>query len=540
LELEQRLAPATLIDPMTVTYLDADGQNATVSVNKPVFDEATINQVFKFDTGSVSGDNSVPQQLQRLDLSVLPALLVEGASVTITAVGGLTKVGYINATNIDLGPVTVYGDLGRINSGDGTTSTTGLPLLNVQSIGKYGVRPQGPGGSLVSNIKGPLGTLFVNGDIRGGSVVVTGGANGKLDSVFVAGSLAGSTTANSGLLSSTGPIGLVVIGSNLRGGSGNNSGQISATSSISQIMIGGSVVGGPGVDSGLIKANAIGPIQIGGDLRGGNGNGSGRVRSLGAIGNVTVTGSLIGVGPGSASINADGSIGLVQIGGDALASEPDTVRIQSGFFDLAGVTIGGSLVGGKDNSANIFSAGNMGPIHIEGNFIGGSGANAGQIFSKKYIDKITVGGSVIGGTGGETGEIKSFGGVGPVQIGGDMKGGSGHSSGRIRTNGDIGDVTIQGSLIGMGPESGWIVVDGGMGQIQIAGDVRGGPSDNTARITTGVSGIAGITIGGSLIGETKGSGVIFSFGLLGPVVIGANIQGGLEPVIDLWPAAGSS
>src|SRR6516165_4765266 len=80
-ELETRLVPATLVDPMTVTFKDADGHNATVSVSRPLFDAATVNQVFTFDTGSVNGDNSVPQQLQKLNFTALNPPDVNGASV---------------------------------------------------------------------------------------------------------------------------------------------------------------------------------------------------------------------------------------------------------------------------------------------------------------------------------------------------------------------------------------------------------------------------------------------------------------------------
>src|SRR5438552_19013577 len=103
--LELRLAPATLVSPTTLTYQDVDGDLVTVKISKPVLDPATINSVFTFDTGSVNGSNSTPQQLQRIDLTPLGAAAA-GASLSITAhqssTGGnsLVNVGFINAGGI--------------------------------------------------------------------------------------------------------------------------------------------------------------------------------------------------------------------------------------------------------------------------------------------------------------------------------------------------------------------------------------------------------------------------------------------------------
>jgi hypothetical protein len=59
--LEARIAPATLLNPTTVTYQDIDGDNVTVKLNKAVLDESTINDVLKFSTGAVDGCNTTPQ-----------------------------------------------------------------------------------------------------------------------------------------------------------------------------------------------------------------------------------------------------------------------------------------------------------------------------------------------------------------------------------------------------------------------------------------------------------------------------------------------
>ncbi|MBO0701067.1 MAG: hypothetical protein J2P46_21910, partial [Zavarzinella sp.] len=49
--LEPRHAPATLVSPTTVTYQDADGDNVTVVLSRPVLTPGNVNTVFHFDTG---------------------------------------------------------------------------------------------------------------------------------------------------------------------------------------------------------------------------------------------------------------------------------------------------------------------------------------------------------------------------------------------------------------------------------------------------------------------------------------------------------
>src|SRR6266511_887514 len=109
--LEARIAPATLVNPTTVTYQDIDGDSITVKISKPVFDQITIGNVFTFDPPGVSGDNGTKQQLRLIDLTALADITAAaGANLSITAVkkgegDGLVNVGAINATGVDLGGV---------------------------------------------------------------------------------------------------------------------------------------------------------------------------------------------------------------------------------------------------------------------------------------------------------------------------------------------------------------------------------------------------------------------------------------------------
>ena len=200
--LEDRIAPATLVNPTTVTFQDKNGDAVTVTISKPLFTAASAARVFTFDTGSVNGDNSVGQQLELLNITKLGSA-AGGMDISITAqpVGGsvgVVNVGYINASDIDLGSVTVGGDLGRIAAGDRNFLTPGLNSLTVQSLGAQGIATQIAGGNLDSLIAGGVGSITVNGNIDGASIGIGGGPHGLLGSLTVTGSIAGGSTANAG------------------------------------------------------------------------------------------------------------------------------------------------------------------------------------------------------------------------------------------------------------------------------------------------------------------------------------------------------
>src|SRR6476619_7398093 len=118
--LESRDAPATLVSPTKLTYQDADGDNVAVIFSKPILNATNVNTVFKFDTGIVDASNATRQQLGTIDLTTMSGPAT-GTSITQTAArspvnggDGFAAVGHINAVNIDVGPVTIDGDLGRI------------------------------------------------------------------------------------------------------------------------------------------------------------------------------------------------------------------------------------------------------------------------------------------------------------------------------------------------------------------------------------------------------------------------------------------
>ena len=553
--LESRIAPATLVNPTTVAYRDIDGDHVIVKFNKTILDESTINDVFKFSTGTVDGSNATPQELQLIDLTALATLgAAEGANISVSAKrsgvhggDGFANVGRIEATGIDLGAVTIRGDLGRIEVGnDATEKSFGLQSLAVQSVGEFGTSTQATGGELLIFVNGNLGGLTVKGNIREAAILIYDDfAPASIEKIAIGGSLIGGSEDRVEQISASGEIGTVHIGSSIIGGTGDGSASIRAQNLgsltvqgdvrggagwnsgsiltfggdlgegfIGSVTIGGSLVGGTGDDSASLAAQTIGSVIVQGDVQGGTGDLSSSIFGYssseeGFIGSVTIGGSLIGgLGELSASITADLGIRAIKIGGDVRGGSGDS-SAQIDSFRLSSVKISGSLIGGEGS----FSA----------SIIGGYVATY-QDGPVDNIGSVTIGGSILGGSGawsasignGELPEEFVFGhsSIGSIAVKGDVRGGTGNNSGRINTfshddtGGIIGSVKIGGSLLGGAGASSASITAPTIKAIKIGGDVQGALGDSSALI--GVSDefggrIDSVHIGGSLIGGAGNS-----------------------------------
>src|SRR5207244_4353494 len=109
---------------------------------------------------------------------------------------GFAAVGQIDATGLDVGAVSIDGDLGRVIAGDAVTTTSGLKGLTVQSMGRYGTTTGA--GNLHSIIQGKLDSLTVKTDLNGVYVEVQGGNDGKIGAVQIGGSIIGGMANSSG------------------------------------------------------------------------------------------------------------------------------------------------------------------------------------------------------------------------------------------------------------------------------------------------------------------------------------------------------
>jgi hypothetical protein len=469
--LEARIAPAVLVNPKTLTYFDTDGDLVTLTISKGTLTTAD----FLFDTAF---DSPGPQQLQLVNFaSDAPKA---GADVSITAeltgVGnGIVNVGYLNATGIDLGKVTIDGDLGRLDAGNSDLTTFGVKRIEVGSMGAAGITTQAAGGNLTSHIKGPLNALITTDDVQTATLLISG-AVGTID---IGGSVLGGDDVQSGAIRS-GAIGLAHVGGDVMGGSGENSGQIFSVGNIGTVVIDGSIIGGTGAGtsakSGMIFAGGtiglavighdivggsgvksgqlasfagMGVVQIAGSVRGGAGLESGAVGSHGPITKITVLQDLIGgdADDSSGALLCTGKIGKVEIGGDIEGGNAFRSGIVATKGGLGSVTVDGSLNGNNGNeSGAIGSDGPIGSVTIMGNVNGGDGNASGHIVSKKSIGSVIVHGSVFGGFGDESGAIGALGTVKSVLVDGDVIGDSGNLSGWINSRTKLGTVTIGGAL----------------------------------------------------------------------------------------------
>jgi hypothetical protein len=576
--LEDRLAPAKLVDAMDVTYLDAAGNQVAIHTSLPLFNSATVNSVLLFDKGSVNGDNSTPQQLQKIDLAQL-GTAAEGTNLSVVpqnAPTDLSDVGFINAGGIDLGTMRIQGDLGGISAGSGSSKVSAVASLTVQSMGAHGTATQAAGGNLSSAISGKLQQLIVI-----GSFVNEDLSAGQIGSLYIGGSLIG-TTDNTGQISATGGIGGVTIGGDLQGGSGKNSGQITTPASIDHVSIGHSVIGGSGNGSAEIFATrSLGNVSMGGSLIGGTGQGSGYIEGHASLGQVNITGDVNGStgAPYSAEIKSEygsiaglnvggyfggfvlanngGNIGVVSIGGNIVGGASDgSGLVWSNGGSITSVTVGGAILGGGGkNSGQVSAGGSIGPVKIGHGIVGSSGIGSGGIFAGKSLGNVTLGGSLVGGLGGGSGSIQGVSSIGQVNITGDVNGSSGTPysalikseygtiaglsvtgsfSGTILANhgGNIGVVSIGGSIIGGSPNTGFPMglvwsPAGSITQVTVGGAILGGGGMNSGGISAGTD-IGPVKVGHGVIGgKGGGSGQIYAGHYLSSVTLGGSLVGGL-------------
>jgi hypothetical protein len=128
--------------------VDIDGMMVTISSNKGT--TADLQQV------AILASEGSGEELRELRLSDLPSVF-KGANISITKGTDedtqFVNVGFINALGVDLGNVTVDGDLGRILAGDANSSTSAMKKLTVGSIGVQGLNTQDLGGSLDSRFR---------------------------------------------------------------------------------------------------------------------------------------------------------------------------------------------------------------------------------------------------------------------------------------------------------------------------------------------------------------------------------------------------
>ena len=435
--LEARIAPAAIFH-----YTDVDGDKVTLTSSTGV----------SADLGNAA--HVVGGQLQLLDLqTAMFGNEFRDADITLSVVkagggDGLANIGFINATGVDLGKVTIKGDLARIVAGDAVTADDpGVKSLNVRTLGVLGLATGAA--NLDSVITGALGTMKVARDFSDAQLRVN---NGGIGAVKIGGDLTGNIQDFTGYIGSAGNIGSITIGGSLVGGGAT------------------AFLGLSGGSSAKIFSGAdIGPVKIGGNLIGGGGGGSAIIESTGAIGTVDIRGSIVAGSIESGRIFAGTTLGAVKVGRDIIGGGHNSGQLRSGGA-MGTVQIGGDLIGGPGSvSGGLFSGGAMGAVKIGGNLIGGkpdptqSLNQSGAIVSAGRIVSVAITGAIFGGKDGSIGNVVASGAI----IAGDDIGTI--SVGR----GIFGELSAPVTIIARGqavkPISGFDVA---IGKITIKGDVQ--------------------------------------------------------------------
>jgi hypothetical protein len=521
--LESRLAPAvTILGPTSARFTDVDGDTVTVKTTGGVFTAAQFTTV----------PGGAGEQLQRLDLSGGGFELANLTfAVKKAATGdGLVNVGAIDSTGRDLGTVTVPGDLGQIDAGDGDAAFPALKTLKVRSLGRYGTDTQPAGGSLDLNIRGALGSLVVTRDVVDVWVNVSDGADGTIGSVTIGGSLIGGASVNRGELYASGAMGPVKIAGDVLGGTALATGLIQSDGPMAGVTIGGSFVGGSGTNSGQIYSpSGIGGVTIGRNILGGTGFQTGEIATDGSLGKVTVGGSFVGGPAGNSGvIFCRGEMGPVKIAGDVRGgglagtstSYARSALIENATGRIVSVTVGGSIISGIDTStagsltenATIQAAAEIGFLKVGGSIVGNQNPNGDTPVV------ISARGQLVPGP---TGDVA----IGSLSVGGRVEYArilAGYDIDQVAKNADaqIGSVSVGGDWVASSLVAG--AVDGGNG-FGNAGDAKIAGA-GTQDLASHVSKIGKVTIKGEAYGTPAGMAGADHYGFvaqeLGSLVVG--------------------
>ncbi len=184
-------------DGHSATFTDPDGDRVTVQTSAGVFTKAMFDlraEGFGFQLEALHLTDAAFAKAN-LTLSATPEN-VDG--LPGKEGDGFVKIGYLDATGIDLGKVKIAGDLGRIDAGNPADPGPALTFLAVQHLGKQGITTQDPAApSLHSDLNGSLSTLRIAHGIHPG---VTLAIAGKLGTATLGGNLTDATLSVLGKL----------------------------------------------------------------------------------------------------------------------------------------------------------------------------------------------------------------------------------------------------------------------------------------------------------------------------------------------------
>lgn len=512
--LEARIAPATLTGRV-LTYTDLDGDKVTITFTKGTYALSD----FTFSPPNGGGG---PEQLLSMNFADVGDEDKAGTSITmkVTRAGmgdGVTNVGSILAMGMNLGDVTITGDLTQIRAGDGEVGAVGVKSLKVGSLGIYGLATV-VGGSRISTVDGAIGLLQVKGDIYQAEINAE-----SIGKVTVGGSLVGGVASYSGRIAVETKLGDVTIKGDIRGGTGAASGTLYSGGSIGKITL-GSLLGSSGESGSLVEGSGsivsrgdISSITINGRMEGGAGFASGSIRagiSSSAnpkIGDIKIKGSMAGgAGDFSGMLFSEGTVKSLTVGGSIMGD--------AGDYNLGGAAQG-----------QVYIMKTLGSVKVTGDVLGGSGTSGGRIYAKAGLGPVTIGGSMVAGPGVNDPALISDKAIGAVKIGGDVDGREGAGvTMQIAAGTNLAGVTIGGSMLNAQitaqDQLGAVVIKGSLTSASI---VARGQEVQSAKADIAIKSVAiGGTVTGSRIMAGYDVGLVNSFvnpdAQIGAVTVGGD------------------
>ncbi len=256
------------------TWTDVDGDLVMLVISKPVLDAEDFALTAE----------GVGLKLDALLLADDPE--ARGASISVSvrpnaaATGnGSVSLGCIDAAGLDLGSVTIRGDLGSITAGDDVLATHGIVQLNVRSLIDG------------ADITGRAGNINLRGDLSA-AVNISGGVN----SISVLGKVTGDIVLD-------GALRVAMFGS-IEGGS------IVAGGNVDQVRVNGSAT-----DALIASGGNIGAVRIAGIAEDLSVSAILGIRHFSSAG-ISGSNILAGYSADGSHVRADASIGEVIVRGD--------------------------------------------------------------------------------------------------------------------------------------------------------------------------------------------------------------------------------
>ena len=364
-------------DHKTATFPDTDGDIVSVKVSKG----ALSRHDFTFTSNGSLGTLDLHDSLfAGTDVTISAKLGKNGAG------NGVVFMDKIDAHGIDLGKVSVSGELEQIFAGDSFVKTPGVKSLTVDTLGSNSSGPTAA--ELHSKIVGALGTLTVKGDAEGMDFEVTGGQFAGIGKIAITGFMNSFpfNTGKAGFIHASGDIGAVSVGHDVIGGADFSG--IAAGGRLGKVTIGGA----------LTSPNATKPVILSalGKL------GATTVKDAVAIASVSVKTDVLnarilaGYDINLTPLNPDAGIGAISVGANWDASSIAAgVQDTSTAGDLTSAPDGfgqnDTLIGG-DTMPAIFAT--IASITIKGTAMGS--ASAGDFFgiTAQKIGKVSIPGVV--------------------------------------------------------------------------------------------------------------------------------------------------